>query len=179
MKMTGEEETRLSVITRVAEQMMAAARTAPKARGVDNLVIAMTGRDGIIEISARMKEIGERKDAPSFFLRDSENVLRSDLLLLMGTKIKSQGIKICGRCGFPDCEEKDRHPDFPCTFNTGDLGIAMGSAVGIAMDNRIDNRIMYTVGQAALELKLLGEDVRIAFGIPLSISAKNPFFDRK
>ena len=30
-----------------------------------------------------------------------------------------------------------------------------------------------------LEMNLLGEDVRIAFGIPLSVSAKNPFFDRK
>jgi len=38
---------------------------------------------------------------------------------------------------------------------------------------------MYSVGQAALEMNLLGEDVRIAFGIPLSVSAKNPFFDRK
>jgi uncharacterized ferredoxin-like protein len=46
------------------------------------------------------------------------------------------------------------------------------------MDHRIDNRVMYTVGQAILEMKLLGEDVRIAFGIPLSVSGKSPFFDR-
>jgi uncharacterized ferredoxin-like protein len=37
---------------------------------------------------------------------------------------------------------------------------------------------MYTIGQAVLEIKYLGEEVKIAFGIPLSVSAKNPFFDR-
>ncbi len=55
----------------------------------------------------------------------------------------------------------------------------MGSAVSVAADNRVDNRIMYTAGQAIMKMKILGEDVKIAYGIPLSISGKNPFFDRK
>jgi uncharacterized ferredoxin-like protein len=88
-------------------------------------------------------------------------------------------VKYCGRCGFKDCDEKDKHPGFPCTFNSGDLGIAIDSAVSVAMDHRVDNRVMYTIGQAALEMKILGEEVKIAFGIPLSVSAKNPFFDRE
>jgi uncharacterized ferredoxin-like protein len=37
---------------------------------------------------------------------------------------------------------------------------------------------MYTVGRAITNLKLLGEDVKIALGIPLSVTGKNPFFDR-
>jgi uncharacterized ferredoxin-like protein len=47
------------------------------------------------------------------------------------------------------------------------------------MDNRVDNRIMYTVGQALLEMGILGPDVKVIYGMPLSISGKNPFFDRK
>jgi uncharacterized ferredoxin-like protein len=82
-------------------------------------------------------------------------------------------------CGFANCEEKNKYPEHPCVFNTGDLGIAIGSAVSVAMDSRVDNRIMYTVGQAILEMKFLGNDVKIAYGIPLSVSPKNPFFDRK
>jgi uncharacterized ferredoxin-like protein len=179
MKLISEQEIRSVTVKHVAELMMIASRTAPKARGVDNLVISMTEGDSIREISDKMKEIAKRPDAPQFFLRDAENILLADALILMGTKIKSQGVKICGRCGFPNCEGKDEHPEFPCTFNTGDLGIAMGSAVSIAMDHRVDNRIMYSVGQAVLEMKLLGEDVKIAFGIPLSVSSKSPFFDRK
>lgn len=75
--------------------------------------------------------------------------------------------------------KKDKHPENPCAFNTGDLGIALGSAVSVAMDNRIDNRVMYTVGQAVLKMNLLGDDIKIVYGIPLSVSSKNVFFDRK
>jgi len=38
---------------------------------------------------------------------------------------------------------------------------------------------MYSVGRAVVNIKLLGEDIKIAYGIPLSISGKNPFFDRR
>lgn len=103
----------------------------------------------------------------------------ASVMLLIGTKIKSLGLKPCGMCGFEDCNEKEKHPDHPCTFNTVDLGIAVGSAVGFAMDNRVDNRIMYTVGQAVIRMGILGDDVKIIYGIPLSVSSKNPFFDRK
>jgi uncharacterized ferredoxin-like protein len=82
-------------------------------------------------------------------------------------------------CGFKNCEEKNKFPEIPCVFNTGDLGIAIGSAVSVAMDNRVDNRIMYTAGQAVIELGLLGKDVKIVYVIPLSATSKNPFFDRK
>ena len=169
---------RMDTVHSVAQRMLTAARTAPKAKGVDNLELAMiTGTD--IEVMAlKMEEIGRRGEGIPNFLRDAGNIRKAQAVLLLGTRIKSQGAKFCGRCGFKDCEEKDQHPDFPCTFNTGDLGIAIGSAVSIAMDNRIDNRVMYTIGVAALELKILGEEVRIAFGIPLSVSSKSPFFDR-
>jgi len=51
--------------------------------------------------------------------------------------------------------------------------------VSVAADLRVDNRVMYSVGKAALNIGILGEDVKIAYGIPLSISGKNPFFDRR
>jgi uncharacterized ferredoxin-like protein len=66
-----------------------------------------------------------------------------------------------------------------CTFNSGDLGIAVGSAVSRAADLRIDNRVMYSAGKAAIELGYLGPEVAIAYGIPLAAKGKNPFFDRK
>ena len=81
-------------------------------------------------------------------------------------------------CGFKNCDEKNKYPSHPCVFNTGDLGIAIGSAVSVAMNHRVDNRIMYTVGQAVIEMGLLGDYVKIVYGIPLSVSSKNPFFDR-
>ena len=178
MNLKNEETIRDIVVLRVAEEMLTAARTAPKAKGIDNLVLAMATGTDIEKIAEKMDEIGNRPDGTPSFIRDAANIRNAQAVVLLGTLINSQGVKLCGRCGFKDCDEKDKHPSFPCTFNSGDLGIAIGSAVSVAMDHRVDNRVMYTIGQAVLEMKFMGEEVKIAFGIPLSVSAKNPFFDR-
>jgi uncharacterized ferredoxin-like protein len=179
MKIIQEPELRDEAIYEVARKMMTAARTAPKGKGVDNMVIALLKKDGIREVSDKLKEMVQRDKLPDFFLRDAVNILSAKAMVVFGTKIASMGVDPCGMCGFGSCAEKNKHPDHPCVFNTGDLGIAMGSAVSVAMDHRVDNRIMYTVGQALLEMRVLGDDIRIIYGIPLSVSAKNPFFDRK
>lgn len=57
-----------------------------------------------------------------------------------------------------------------------DLGIAIGSAVKTASILNIDNRIMFTAGKAAQNLKLVDGDV--IFGIPISVRGSNIFFDR-
>jgi uncharacterized ferredoxin-like protein len=178
MPIQTEENVRTENLLKVAKQMMLAARTAPKARGIDHLEIAIVESKDIELISQKMHEIGTELNLPGF-IRDAENILQAPVMLLIGTKIKSMGLKKCGHCGFADCEEKDKKANVPCSFNTGDLGIAIGSAVSIAMDNRVDNRIMYSVGDVIVELGLLGKDVKIAYGIPLSATSKNPFFDRK
>ena len=84
----------------------------------------------------------------------------------------------CGFCGFKDCAELQKAGGV-CSFNSADLGIATGSLVALAADMRIDNRIMYSAGKAAVELQLLGKDVPLVYGVPLSSSGKSPFFDRK
>jgi len=158
--------------------MMVAARTAPKGRGRDNLYLGLAEGQLIREIADKMKEIAENTGV-EFFIRDANNILTCPVVVLMGTRIESRGLKRCGMCGFGNCETKDQHPDVPCVFNTGDLGIAIGSAVSLATDRRVDNRIMYTVGQAVLEMMLFPPEVKIVYGIPLSATSKNPFFDRK
>ena len=174
-----EHENRRKAVSDVASMMMTAARTAPKGRGADNLVIAVADRDEIKLICDKMIELVEKQGASDFFLRDAENILKADALFLIGTRIKSLGLAYCGLCGHANCTERERAaPDHPCVYNTHDLGIAVGSAVSVAADCRVDNRIMYSVGMAVRELGLLGEGVRIIFGIPLSATAKNPFFDR-
>ena len=172
-----EEKIRKQLIE-VAEKMLIAARTAPKGRGEDNTVFAVAEGSTIKEISEKMQEIGERVNQNAF-IRDSKNILGSPVIVLLGTRIKSMNLKKCGRCGFKNCDEKNKHTEIPCVFNTGDLGIAIGSAVSIAMDCRVDNRIMYTVGEAVMELGIMQEDVKCVYGIPLSAGSKNIFFDRK
>jgi uncharacterized ferredoxin-like protein len=178
MTLFSEEKKRKETIFDVAKRMMIAARTAPKARGIDNLVLACIDAESISQVSKKMKEKVDNEDWPQFFRRDAESILSAPYLVLIGTRIKPVRLKKCGLCGYADCDEKDKYPDHPCSFNTGDLGIAIGSAVSIAMDNRVDNRVLYSVGIVVREMGLFDEDIKIIYGIPLSVSAKNPFFDR-
>ena len=178
MAIIREEKLNKAALRRIAEEMLIAARTAPKGCGIDNTVLAIVEGNDIKRIARKMKEQG-KKHKVDFFIRDADNILGAPVMVLLGTKIKPMGLKKCGMCGFPSCSEKDKHKEIPCSYNTGDLGIAIGSAVSVAMDNSVDNRIMYTVGQAVIEMGLLGKDVKVVYAVPLSATSKNPFFDRK
>lgn len=178
MAIIDELQLKKDALLQTAKLMVAAARTAPKGRGVDNIQMFVILGEDLEALAQKLKEMGEELDN-SLFLRDAQNLLQADLLFLIGTRYQSLGLKDCGLCGFINCAEKNKHPLMPCVFNTTDIGIAIGSAVSVAMEHRVDNRIMYTVGYAALQSGLFAEDIRLAYGIPLSISSKNPFFDRK
>lgn len=184
MTITFEENIRTLSLKDIAAKMMIAARTAPKARGRDNLAIAIAEKDDIAKIAAAMRSIAaqplyQTSQWGNSFLRDAANISATEIMLLIGTKINPMGILDCGLCGFSSCQEKLKYPDCPCSFNTTDLGIACGAALTVAMEHRVDNRIMYTVGKTVCKLKLLGDEVKICFAIPLSVSGKNIFFDRK
>lgn len=167
-------------VAAAAFQIANAARTAPKAKGVDNLVIAVAYGEELEQIAQKMDSLVDEGRTSAFFKRDANNLRASQALVLIGTKVKSMGLKECGLCGFGDCTHREEHhPDAPCMFNTHDLGIAVGSAVSRAADMRIDNRVMYSVGIAVRELGLLGGDVPVIMGIPLSVASKSPYFDRK
>lgn len=161
----------------VARLMCVAARTAPKGRGTDNLVTAVLTDAEKDEVAQEMQRIGEEIGA-GFFVRDAQNLRAAGALMLLGTRIKTLGLPYCGLCGYKDCAENQKNNGI-CVFNIGDLGIAVGSAVGVAADNRVDCRVFFSAGRAALNLKTLGDEVKVAWGIPLSVGPKNPFFDRK
>ncbi len=172
-----EKQSRQAAVLAVARDMMTAARTAPKGKGVDNLEIITLSGDDLPRLAAEMRRYSERSGM-KFFLRDANNVEAANAVVVIGTRLGVFRLN-CGYCGFPTCEAKTAAaPDAPCAFNTNDLGIAVGSAAAVAADRRIDNRIMYSAARAALDLGLLG-DCRAAFAILLSCTGKNPFFDRK
>jgi len=170
-----EENSRNNAIRAAAEQMLLAARTAPKGRGRDTLVLVAAYDETIIAIADKMEEMGKTLDIP-FFLRDAKNIRQSQAVLLLGTTISPLGLSHCGLCGMETCENKKS--DVPCAINSVDLGIALGSAVSMAAQLCVDTRIMFSAGKAAMALGLLGSDVKIIFAVPLSCSAKSPFFDR-
>ncbi|MEJ5302896.1 MAG: ferredoxin [Bacteroidales bacterium] len=175
--MITENQDRANTARIIAGLMMAAARTAPKGRGRDTLFIAMATEDEKVRIADHMRIIAEREQI-AFFSRDAGNLLRSDALILIGTRIEPLGLKNCGYCGHKTCDGKKAFEEVPCSFNTIDLGIALGSAVSVAASHHADNRIMFSVGRAALELQMVPPDVKVLLGIPISISSKSIYFDR-
>ncbi len=169
-------ESEKNTLSLVADMMLTAAKTAPKGSGKDNVVSMIISGDEKIELSNTMRKLSKKYDE-AFIERDANNLDSCDLVVIIGVKYNPFGLDNCHLCGFENCAEMKRSGAM-CAFNITDLGIAIGSAVSIAADHRIDNRIMYSVGKAAVENNLFEDDVRICYGIPLSVSSKNIFYDR-
>lgn len=169
-----ERESRHEQVLHVARQMMTAARTAPKGKGIDVVEAILVTDEDIQTLSEKMVAMVE-EHGMKFFLRDAENILQAECVVLIGTREQAQGLN-CGHCGFSTCEA--RTAGVPCALNTLDVGIAIGSACALAADMRVDTRVMFSAGLAAQRLGWL-KDCRSVLAIPVSAASKNPFFDRK
>ncbi|NDV64448.1 ferredoxin domain-containing protein [Bacteroides sp. 224] len=169
-----ERDCRHEEAVNVGRQMMVAARTAPKGKGVDIIETALITGEEIQILSETMIEIN-KENGFKFFLRDAENILNAECIILIGTREQAQGLN-CSHCGYNTCAE--RPSGVPCSLNAIDLGIAIGSACATAADHRVDSRVMFSAGIAAQRLNWL-EDCKMVMAIPISASSKNPFFDRK
>ena len=159
---------------RVAELMSAAARTAPKACGIDMIETMILDGEDKDKLTAKMKELGKAGD--TFFIRDAGNVDACHCIVMISAGVRPRGLN-CRLCGMESCAASVKG-GIPCALSVNDLGIAVGSAAATAMDHRIDNRILYTAGMTALSLKLFSDDVKMCFGIGLATMGKNIFFDR-
>lgn len=169
-----ERDSRHGQVLAAARQMMTAARTAPKAKGVDIIEIALIDGDDLTRLSSEMAAMVE-EHGMKFFLRDAENVLQSECVILIGTRQLTQGLN-CVHCGYATCAEKPCN--VPCAINSIDVGIAIGSACATASDLRLDTRVLFSAGLAAQRLDILNGCKQV-FAIAVSASSKNPFFDRK
>ena len=177
-----------TAVVTVAGLMALAARTAPKGKGVDTIIIrVLTGKE-VPALAARLTELGE-KHGIGFFLRDAKNIAASDACILIGARGDTIAGINCGACGYMTCaemaQERKTHKKNTtffagpnCAIRMADLGIALGSAVKTAQVHNVDNRIMYSGGVAAMNLGLMGKDCTAAYAIPLSATGKNIFFDR-
>ncbi|OYT67708.1 MAG: hypothetical protein B6U65_02515 [Candidatus Wolframiiraptor sp. EX4484-121] len=172
-------------VVEAAKLMAISARTAPKAKGIDDIEIVLLRDHGDLErLADKMEEIGRETDR-GFFVRDAECVRKSSAVLLIGVKGGKPKEIDCGGCGYNGCEEfrkagKRVERDYSgpnCALQLIDLGIAVGSAAKTASILNVDNRIMFSAGVAAIKLGII--KCSVALGIPLSAHGKNIYFDRK
>lgn len=173
----------------VARAMAVAARTAPKARGVDAIETLIVYGEELDALAGAMEKHGPNKPLSDAFKRDAHNVRKSHAVLLMGLRdLRPKKVDKpldCGGCGHVNCAgflkaEKKEGDDFPgpvCMFQAMDLGIALSSACAVAARFHVDNRMMYTIGGPARKLGWM--ESQIIIGIPLSCTGKNIYFDRE
>ena len=129
-----EREIRHEYVLQAVRQMMTAARTAPKGKGIDIIEVAMVTDEDIKRLSEELV-IMSGETGLKFFLRDADNILQAEAIMIAGTRQQVQGLN-CAHCGFPTCVEKPE--TVPCAINSVDLGIAVGSACATASDLRLD-----------------------------------------
>ena len=161
---------------RTADLMLTAALTAPKGSGKDTITGVIISGDDKDRLAEAMREIG-KAEGKDFMIRDAGNVDASACVVIIGCKDTPFGMANCSMCGFENCAAMKKAGG-NCVFNLSDLGIAVGSAAAVAADNRIDNRITYSAGRGAIAIGCLPENVKICYGIPLSVSSKSIYFDR-
>jgi uncharacterized ferredoxin-like protein len=173
------------VLEALAKSILLAARTSPKAKGVDDIVTALVEKKDVEVLASTMERLADQKgEGFTFMKRDAGNLRNAGAAVLIGVKTSGVAGLNCGACGFETCAEmlnrQKVEVDFRgpnCMLKYVDLGIAIGAATAKAKDFCIDNRVMYSIGAAARVSGLLDADV--VFGIPLSVTGKNIFFDRK
>lgn len=171
----------------VAELMALSARTAPKGKGQDSIVIKIVVDKDLKRLAGEMHRLGELTGL-KILLRDSGNMDKSDACVLIGCSSTDILGLDCGGCGFATCKEmlnaqlanalKKSYFQGPnCIIKMADLGIALGSAAKTASIHNVDNRIMFTAGVGALSLGWM-EGCSVAYGIPLKAAGKSIYFDR-
>lgn len=166
-----------NAIMNAAQEMCLAAVTAPKACGADSVTCGVASGEEIAALVKEMRRIeDETEGCRPIFYRDAALVAQCEAVVLIGSKNMARGVSPCGYCGNGSCAGMAKTPGQHCAFDDIDLGIAVGSAVSIAADRRLDNRVLYTAGLAAMNLKLLGEKVGTIIAIPVTASNRNIFF---
>ena len=159
------EDAERDAALQVADLMAAAARTAPKGSGKDKIItVILTGEDKDLLVQKMHEAAKEYQE--EFIERDAINVENSHCIVLIGVTSEPFGLNNCSMCGFKNCSEMKK-AGANCAFNVTDLGIAVGSAVSVAANHRIDNRVMYSAGRGAVRMDIFPEDVRVCYGIPL------------
>ncbi len=170
------EQSERDAVLAVADLMVTAAKTAPKGSGRDTVVAAVVTGDEKKQLADAMRKIGKEYNE-DFIVRDAGNVDSSICVVLIGCIDSPFGLGSCGFCGFENCAQMKK-AGTNCAFNVTDLGIAIGSAVSVAADHRIDNRVMYSAGKGAIKIGFLPRDVKVCYGIPLNSTSKSIYFDR-
>ena len=102
-----DENAELEGVLAAAKAMAVAARTAPKARGVDAIETLIIFGEDLEALASAMEQHGIKSAISDAFQRDADNIRKSHSVLLIGLRDlrpkKMEKPINCGGCGHTDC----------------------------------------------------------------------------
>ena len=109
-----ERDCRHEHVLDVARQMLTAARTAPKGKGIDVIEAALVTGEDIKKLSEKMVAMVE-EHGMKFFLRDADNILQAECVIIIGTREQTQSLN----CGSACAMAADLRVDTRVMFSAG------------------------------------------------------------
>lgn len=89
--------------------MLVSARTAPKARGIDDVLTLIVYGEEKDALANEMEKIAKERNIPDY-MRDAKNTRDSDVVVLVGVRSGTYLAGNCGACGYPSCAEFSKAP---------------------------------------------------------------------
>ena len=93
-----EREIRHEYVLQAVRQMMTAARTAPKGKGIDIIEVAMVTDEDIKRLSEELV-IMSGETGLKFFLRDADNILQAEAIMIAGSGFELRALRVSDLCG--------------------------------------------------------------------------------
>lgn len=174
-----------------ASLILASGTTSPRVGGVGECTIHVLDDECDIEdLCQKMEEMAEVKKSWEFFKRDAAMLRDADAVLIT-TSLRSLTDPAdinCNMCGKLVCEylkEEEKLPPDPdvafrgplCTFRANNIAYAVDGMVSQARNLGIDYGVYWSVGAAAMRMKILPRATGFALAVAISITEKSPFRD--
>ena len=174
-----------------ARLILASGTTSPRVGGVGECTIHVLDDECDIEdLCQKMEQMAEIKKSWEFFKRDAAMLRDADAVLIT-TSLRSLTDPAdinCNMCGKLVCEylkEEEKLPPDPdvafqgplCVFRANNIAYAVDGMISQARNLGIDYGVYWSVGAAAMRMKILPRATGFALAVAISITEKSPFRD--
>ena len=171
--------------------ILASGTTSPRVGGVGECTIHVLDDECDIEdLCQKMEQMAEIKKSWEFFKRDAAMLRDADAVLIT-TSLRSLTDPAdinCNMCGKLVCEylkEEEKLPPDPdvafqgplCVFRANNIAYAVDGMIFQARNLGIDYGVYWSVGAAAMRMKILPRATGFALAVAISITEKSPFRD--
>ncbi len=185
------ETDRTDAVRVAARLILASGTTSPRVGGVGECTIHIYDDACDIEdIAQEMEQMAEIKKSWAFFKRDAA-MLRDADAVMVTTSLRCVADPAdinCNLCGKLVCEylkEEEKLPEEPdvafrgplCIFRATNIAYALDGMISQARNLGIDYGVFWSVGAAAMRMRLLPKDTGFALALGISVTEKSPFRD--